>query len=168
MISSRGRASGAGEASFPPNPPQPPLSGGLFQQPRLRPPQTANASFLTLSSRRRRRIEGRGKSNASRWARGHPSIRGFTATQDEAERAFSTTRSATPTVPSLRAGETSAHHNSFRSRAISSVGRSRKSARSAKTSVIPTRRPSDQLSSNPEKANTRKPNDKTVVVVHSA
>ena len=48
-------------------------------------------SSLTLSSRRRRRIEGRGESNASRWGRGHPSIRGFTATQDEAERGFSTT-----------------------------------------------------------------------------
>ena len=51
----------------------------------VRSPQTANASFLTLSSRRRRRIEGRWESNASRRARGHPSIRGFAATQDEAE-----------------------------------------------------------------------------------
>ena len=52
------------------------------------PPQTANAFFLTLSSRRRRRIEGRGESNASHRARGHPSIRGSAATQDEAEMIF--------------------------------------------------------------------------------
>ena len=60
------------------------------------PPQTANAFFLTLSSRRRacpelvegRRIEGRGESNASHRARGRPSIRGSTATQDEAEKIF--------------------------------------------------------------------------------
>ena len=64
------------------------------------PPQIANAFFLTLSSRRRacpelvegRRIEGRGKSNASRRARGHPSIRGSAATQDEAERIFQQAR----------------------------------------------------------------------------
>ena len=62
----------------------------------VRSPQTANASFLTLSSRRRRRIEGRGESNASRRARGHPSIRGSAATQDEAERTFSTAPYATP------------------------------------------------------------------------
>ncbi len=57
---------------------------------RVQPPQTANASLLTLSSRRRRRTEGCGKSNASRRARGHPSIRGSAATQDEADKAFST------------------------------------------------------------------------------
>ena len=56
------------------------------------PPQTANAFFLTLSSRRRRRIEGRGESNASHRARGHPSIRGSAATQDEAERIFQQAR----------------------------------------------------------------------------
>ena len=60
-----------------------------MKKPRLRPPQTANAFFLTLSSRRRRRIEGREESNASRRAKGHPSIRGSAATQDEAERGFS-------------------------------------------------------------------------------
>jgi len=36
-----------------------------LKNPRLRPLQTANATSLTLSSRRRRRIEGRGESNAS-------------------------------------------------------------------------------------------------------
>ena len=75
------------------------LSSGLLKTPRTQPSQTANASSLTLSSRRRRRIEGaspepvegRGESNARVGARGHPSIRGFAATQDEAERTFSTT-----------------------------------------------------------------------------
>ncbi len=52
--------------------------------------------------------------------------------------------------------------------AISSGGRSRKSASNAKTSVIVTRRPSAQLSSNPDVANTRKPRHNTAVVVHNA
>ena len=56
----------------------------------------------------------------------------------------------------------------LRSIAISRGGRSRKSARSAKPSVIATMRPRDQLISNPEEANTRKPSDRTAVVVHSA
>ena len=50
-------------------------SSGLLNNPRLWPPQIANASFLTLSSRLRRRIEGacpepvegRGESNTLRW-----------------------------------------------------------------------------------------------------
>ena len=65
---------------------------------RVRPPQTANASFLTLSSRRRSNVTEKGafvsKGEGSRTprarARGHPSIHGFAATQDEAERTFST------------------------------------------------------------------------------
>ncbi len=63
---------------------------GVLKSPDL-PPQTANASFLTLSSRQRRRIEGRGESNASRRVRAntHSSIAfdlrygAFAPTQDE-------------------------------------------------------------------------------------
>ena len=65
-------------------------------------------------------------------------------------------------------GETNAPRQSLRSRSISRGGSSRKSARSAKTSVIATIRPSAQLTSNPDEANTRKPSDKTAVVVHRA
>ena len=65
-------------------------------------------------------------------------------------------------------GEAEWRRHFFRSRAISRVGRSRKSARSANTSVIATIRPSVLLPWNPDVANTRKLSDNTAVVVHSA
>ncbi len=58
--------------------------------------------------------------------------------------------------------------HSFRSTAISSVGRSRKSAANARRIVIVTRSPSDQLTSNPDVANAMKPADRTTVVVSNA
>ena len=60
------------------------------------------------------------------------------------------------------------NHEFLRSMAISSVGRSKKSAASAKRIVIVTKSPSAQLTSNPDVANTRKPADKTALVVHNA
>ena len=64
--------------------------------------------------------------------------------------------------------EINVDHDFLRSMAISSVGRRKKSATSAKMSVIATRTPSTQLTSNPDAANTRNPPDRTTVVVHSA
>ena len=52
--------------------------------------------------------------------------------------------------------------------AINRDGRSRKSARGARTIVIVTMMPIVQLLSNPERASTRKPAAKTKVVVHNA
>lgn len=63
------------------------------------------------------------------------------------------------------AGETCVRQVRFRSTAISSGGSNRKSANMAKNNVIATRRPSDQLISNPDVAKTRKPRHSTVVVV---
>ena len=60
------------------------------------------------------------------------------------------------------------HPHAFRSTAISSVGRSRKSAASARRIVIVTRSPSDQLTSNPDVANVMKPAARTTVVVSNA
>ena len=50
----------------------------------------------------------------------------------------------------------------------SSAGSSRKSAPSARRIVVATSNPSDQLTSKPENANTRKPAANTTVVVSSA
>ena len=57
-------------------------------------------------------------------------------------------------------------YDAFRSMASSSVGSRRKSAARARMIVMVTRIPSAQLTSNPDDANTRKPAERTAVVVN--